>query len=129
MSAAFWLMIAVLGTALFAFISVVVWIESRQKERETHYRDEMSRRIAEAGDSGPILEYVRENAQADAAQVRMKARVAGLINMAVGVGLMIFLNALVAGAPVYLVGLIPLLIGVVLLIFSELMMRPGHRSG
>ena len=55
MSAAFWLMIAVLGTALFAFISVVVWIESRQKERETHYRDEMSRRIAEAGDAGPIV--------------------------------------------------------------------------
>jgi hypothetical protein len=128
MSAAFWLMIAVLGTVFFAFISVVVWIESRQKERETHYRDEMSRRIAEAGNAGPILEYVRENTRTDAAQMRTKARVAGLINMAVGVGLMIFLKALAAGAPVYLVGLIPLLIGVVLLIFSELMMRPGHRS-
>ena len=60
--------------------------------------------------------------------MRTKGCVAGLINIAVGGGLMIFLIALVAGAPVYLVGLIPLLIGVVLLIFSELMMRPGHRS-
>lgn len=123
MSAAFWWMVAVLGTASFAFISVVVWIAAREKEREAHYRDEMSRKIAEAGDAGPILEYVRENARADAAQMRTKARVAGLINMAVGVGLMIFLYALVAGAPVYLVGLIPLLIGVVLLIYSEFMMK------
>lgn len=125
MSSAFWLMVAVLGTASFAFIAVVVWVGAREKEREAHYRDEMTRRIAEAGDSGPILEFVRENARADAAQVRTKARVAGLIMIAVGVALMIFFYALVAGAPVYLVGLIPLLIGVVLLIFSEFMAKPA----
>lgn len=125
MSAAFWLMIAVLGTVFFAFISVVVWIESRQKERETHYRDEMARKIAEAGDSGPILEYVRETERVDAARVRIKARVAGLITAAVGVALMIFLYGVAPATSVYLVGLIPLLIGVVLLIFSEFMMNRG----
>lgn len=128
MSAAFWWMVAVLGAASMAFISVVVWIAAREKEREAHYRDELSRRIAEAGEAGPILEFVRENARADAAQAQTKARVAGLINIAVGIGLMVFLYELVAGAPVYLVGLIPLLIGVVLLIFSELMMRPGKTA-
>jgi hypothetical protein len=125
MSGAFWLMIAVLGTAVFAFISVVVWIGGREKEREAHYRDEMARRIAEAGDAGPILDYVRETERVDAARVRIKARVAGLITAAVGVALMIFMFEVAPATAVYLVGLIPLLIGVVLLIFSEFMMRPA----
>ncbi len=124
MSAAFWFMIAVTGTAFITFISFVIWFEGRRKEREAHYRDEMARKIGDAGDSGPILEFVRANAQADAKQVRLKARVAGLITIAVGAGLMIFLQQLVPTAAVYLVGLIPLFIGVVLLILSELMMKP-----
>lgn len=126
MSAAFWLMVAVVGTAILAFISVLVWLENRQKEREAHYRDEMARRIAEAADSAPVLEYVRETERADAARVRTKARVAGLITTAVGVALMIFLYQLVQGTAVYLAGLIPLLVGGVLLLFSEFMMRPAH---
>lgn len=124
MSSAFWFMVAVTGTALFTFISFIVWVESRRKEREQHYRDEMARKLAEAGNSGPVLDYVNANARADAAQVRLKARVAGLVTVAVGVGLMIFLHQLVPGTAVYLVGLIPLLVGVVLLILSELMMKP-----
>lgn len=123
MSAAFWLMIAVIGTAGVAFVPIIVWLDNRQKERQAHYRDEMARRIAEASDAGPVLEYVREIERADAAQTRTKARVAGLITIAVGIALMIFLYQLVQEAPVYLVGLIPLLVGVVLLIFSELMMK------
>jgi hypothetical protein len=124
MSAAFWFMVAVASTAFFTFITFVIWFEGRRKERETHYRDEMARKIADAGDSGPILEFVRANARADANQVRLKARVAGLITFAGGVGLMIFMHELVPTAAVYLVGLIPLLVGVVLLILSEFMMKP-----
>lgn len=125
MSAAFWLMTAVLGTAGVAFVLVVVWLASREKERETHYRDEMARKISEASDPAPILEYVRENARIDAARARTKARVAGLITIAVGFALIIFLFSLVPGTGVYLVGFIPLLVGVALLIASELMMRPA----
>lgn len=124
MSSAFWFMVAVTGTAFFTFITFVIWLEGRRKEREAHYRDEMARKVAEAGESSSILDYVRANAQADAEQVRLKARVAGLINLAVGVGLMILLYQLVPSAAVYLVGLIPLFIGVVLLILSEFMMKP-----
>jgi hypothetical protein len=125
MSSAFWFMVAVSGAVFFSFLSFIIWVEGRRKEREAHYRDEMTRKIAEAGDSGPILEYVKTNARTDAAQVRLKARVAGLVNIAVGAGLMIFLHELVPASAVYLVGLIPLFIGVVLLIFTELMMKPA----
>ncbi len=124
MSAAFWFMVAVAATVFFTFISFIVWFEGRRKEREAHYRDEMARKIADASDSGPILEFVRTNARADAKQVRLKARVAGLITIAVGAGLMIFLQQVAPTAAVYLVGLIPLFIGVVLLFLSEFMMKP-----
>lgn len=124
MSAAFWFMIAVTSTAFFTFISFIIWIEGRRKEREAHYRDEMARKIADAGNSGPILEFVQANARADAEKVRLKARVAGLITIAVGVGLMIFLYQLVPTAAAYLAGVIPLFVGIVLLILSEVMMKP-----
>lgn len=124
MSSAFWFMVAVASTAFVSFLSFVIWVDARRKEREAHYRDELTRKIAEAGDSGPMLEYVRANARADAEQVRLKARVAGLITFAVGGGLMIFLHQLVPATAVYLVGLIPLFVGVVLLILSEFMMKP-----
>jgi hypothetical protein len=45
-------------------------------------------------------------------------KIGGLVNIAVGVGLMIFLHALVHDAPVYLCGLIPGLIGVALLTYA-----------
>lgn len=124
MSAAFWFMVAVTGTAFFTFVSFIIWVEARRKEREAHYRDEMTRKIADAGDSSPVLEFVRANARADAEKVRLKARVAGLVTFAVGVGLLIFLHQLVPMAAVYLVALIPLFVGVVLLILSEFMMKP-----
>ena len=45
--------------------------------------------------------------------------------MAVGVALMVFLHQLIGGTPVYLAGLIPLLVGVALLVASEFMMKPA----
>jgi uncharacterized membrane protein (GlpM family) len=41
-----------------------------------------------------------------------------LITLAVGIGMMVFLKALERSEPAYLVGLIPLLIGVALLAYS-----------
>ncbi|MGB3394044.1 MAG: DUF6249 domain-containing protein [Stenotrophomonas sp.] len=121
--AALWLMIAVVGTALLGFLSVLVWLENRRKEREAHYRHEMARRIAEAADPTPVMEYLRGVEQADAARTRMKARMAGMVTAAVGVALMIFLHQAAPATAAYLVGLIPLLVGVALLIISEAIMR------
>jgi len=121
---AFWLMVAVVGTAIMGFISLVVWLGNREKERETHFRNEMAQRIADTTDPEPVLEYIRETERVDVARTRLKARVAGLITVAVGVALMIFFHQLVPANPVYLVGLIPGLVGVVLLVFSEFMTKP-----
>jgi hypothetical protein len=127
MSAEFWLMVAVCGTALLAFFSVLAWLDTRRKEREASYRNEMLRRIAEASDPAPLLAYVRDAERADVARTRTKARVAGLITLAVGAALTIFLHQ-IAGAPVHLVGLVPLFVGAVLLILSEFIMKPSGRA-
>ena len=55
-------------------------------------------------------------------------KIGGLINLAVGVALMIFLRALVGDEPVYLCGLIPGLIGVALLTYA-LFLAPKGRVG
>jgi hypothetical protein len=126
MSAAFWFMITVVATAGLSFAAVVVWLATRAKERGEQRRNDTIRRIMEAGNSAPALEYLRERERADAARIRNRVRLTGLVSIAVGVGLMLFLAAWVFGAPVYLAGLIPLLVGVALLIFSELFMSPKN---
>lgn len=126
MSPAFWFMIAVVATVGISFAAVVIWLATRAKEREDQRRSDTIRRIMESGDSAPVLEYLREMERAEWLRTRTKARLTGLVTMAVGAALMFFLAASVSGGPVYLVGLIPLLVGVVLLIFTEFMMKPTN---
>lgn len=121
--AALW-MISIIVTASLAFVSVMVWLENRRKEREAHYRNETARRIAEASDPAPLLEYARDLERADAAGTRTKARVAGLVTLAAGAALMVFLHQAAPGTAAWLVGLLPLLVGAALLLLSELILRP-----
>ena len=126
MSTAFWFMIAVTSTAFFTFLAFAIWFDGRQKERETHYRDEMARRISEAGDSAPILDYVRAVEASDAEKARLKFLVSGVVTAAAGAGLMVFLHELVTEFPVYLVGLIPLLIGLSLVVLAQFMTKSAR---
>ena len=124
MSAAFWFMIATLGTAGICFVGVVVWLAQRTKEREAHYRNELVRRFTESGDSAGALQYLRDVDRAEEEKQRNSALMGGLVNMAVGAALMVFLYALVPDVGVYLVGLIPLLVGLVLVIAASKIMKP-----
>lgn len=125
MDGSFWWMIAIIVAATMAFIPAIAWVDNNRKEREAHYRNEMAKRIADSSDASPLMDYVRETERIDAARVRMKARVAGLIVSAVGVALMIFLSQAMPGGPAYLVGLMPLAVGAVLLLLSEVFLRPS----
>ena len=126
MSVAFWFVIAVVGTAGLSFGAVILWLAARAKERGDQRRNDTIRKITEAGNSAPALEYLREVEKADAGRIRNRVRLTGLVTIAVGAALMPILAASVFGAPVYLAALIPLLVGVALLIFSELFMRPTN---
>ena len=106
--------------ALFSFLAVASWSEARRKEREAYYRSETLKKIAESSGEGAksALELIREQEKNSVRRRLEGMKIGGLVTAAVGIGLMVFLHGVVEHEePVYLVGLIPLLIGVALLIY------------
>jgi len=119
-----WMFLSIGAVALFVvFIPVTTWIDSQRKEREAFYKAETVRRLTESSGEGAkaAIELMREQDRMGRRKRNEGMKIGGLINIAVGVGLMIFLHALVSGEPVYLCGLIPGLIGVALLTYALLL--------
>jgi hypothetical protein len=113
-----WLFLAIGAVALFSFLAVSSWADSRRREREAFYRNETLKKIAEAGaGSANALEIMREQERNARERRRDGIRLGGLINLAIGAGLIIFLWKLTGDAVAW-VGLIPLFIGVAMLLHS-----------
>ena len=112
---------------VFSFLAVASWSKARLRERQAFYKSETIRKIAESQDGGAALEYLRESDRNTARQRREAQRVAGLVTLAVGVGVMVFLRRVPispdsgSDSSAYLVGFIPVLVGVALLIYSYLL--------
>ena len=110
------------AVALFSFIAVATWADARRKEREAYYRSETLKKVAESQAGASVLELFREEQRYADRKRREGLKIGGLVNLAVGLGLMILLGGLVHDEPVYLVGVIPLLIGAALLGYALFMM-------
>ena len=111
------LFLAIAASGMWAFVAVVSWADIRRREREAYYRHETMKKIAEMPpESG--LALLREEQRISSQGRRENIKVGGLSTLGVGIGLMIFLRAVDSRQPVYLVGLIPLLVGMALLIYS-----------
>jgi hypothetical protein len=108
--------LAVGAIALFTMISISVWSDARRKEREAYYKNDMLKKVAESQGAGAAsaLELLREENRLATVQRRQGLKTGGLIVAAAGLGLLIFLHALIHDAPIYLVGLMVLLIGAAL---------------
>jgi Domain of unknown function (DUF6249) len=116
-----WMFLSIGAVALFVvFIPLTSWIDSQRREREAFYKAETMRRLTESSSEGAkaAIELLREQDRMERTKKREGMKIGGLINIAVGVALMIFLRALVGDEPVYLCGLIPGLIGVALLTYA-----------
>jgi hypothetical protein len=102
--------------ALFSMISVSSWSASRQKEREAYYKNDMLKKIAETQGPGAAsaLELLREEAKIGSLRTKQGLKIGGLVCFAAGLGVLIFLKAMVTDEPVYLCGLIVMLIGAAL---------------
>jgi hypothetical protein len=114
--------IPVVGSiALFSFLGVASWSEARRKEREAYYMSETLKKIAESSGEGATsaLELLREKQRYHVKNRLEGMKLGGLITAAVGIGVMALLHGIAnEDGPVYLVGLIPLLIGLALSVYA-----------
>jgi peptidoglycan/LPS O-acetylase OafA/YrhL len=120
-----WMFLSFLVVSVFSFISVAVWAGTKHQERKDFYRSETLKKLAESG-SAAVLEYLREEERLDEkrrAEQRVRMfegnRLGGLILVVVGGVLTVTFYQLVPNMPVYLFGLIPIGIGLVLLVVSS----------
>ena len=114
------LFLAVAASGMWAFVAVVSWADIRRREREAYYKHETMKRISEMpGESG--LALLREDGRSAMTRRRENIKLGGLITSAVGIGLMIFLRAVDSNRPVYLAGLIAVLVGLALLSYSYIL--------
>jgi hypothetical protein len=116
--------IPVVGSiALFSFLSVAAWSDARRKEREEYYRNETLKKIAESSGEGAkaAIDLLHEQNRTVTKHRLEGMKLGGLITTVVGIGVMVLLHGLVNDEPVYLSGLIPLLIGLALLAYTFLL--------
>jgi peptidoglycan/LPS O-acetylase OafA/YrhL len=115
------LALALVLTGLFSFLSVFVWAHQRRREREAYYRSETLRRFSETAGAAPaLLVQALQEDEHNSVRRRLEAcRLAGVITLAVGIAMMVFIKAVDARSvePSYLVGLIPVSIGLGLLFY------------
>ena len=109
------LFLSVLFFSIFSFLAIATWAGDRRKEREAFHRSEMIRKLSEAGETGQAL--FREQERAAGRQQREGLKIGGVAAIAVGIGLSVFMWFLTGGNAVYLVGLIPFLVGCGLLAY------------
>jgi hypothetical protein len=121
--------------ALFSFVSIVIWAGTRYEERKGFYRSETLKKLAESGPTA-VIEYLREEERLNDKQQENRRRrsleeggLAGWILLVVGITLTIALHQIIRELPVYLLGLIPLGIGMVLLLRSLIGRHAGASGG
>jgi hypothetical protein len=112
--------------SMFTMIIFGIWFGTRKKEREAFYRSETLRRITEASGEGAkaAIDLLKEEERLKRIKDREGIKIGGLVCVAVGIALIIFLRVLVHDEPVYLCGLIPGFIGVALLGYVYFMAGP-----
>lgn len=114
---------------LFTFLAVASWAENRRRERETYYQYEFRKRLVEAGklDATELGMLIRSEAEVANERRRQGLIVGGLVLAGTGVGLLLGLR-FIEDAAVWMVGFIPLSIGVAMLLYTVLTPRQLPRT-
>jgi hypothetical protein len=119
------LFLAVGAMALFTFLAVSVFSESRTKERLAYHRHETLKKLAESTEQGAakVLELMHEEDRLKRRRQLEGLKLGGLIVAGVGLALTLFLYFLDAGQPdgVFIVGFIPLFVGLAMLLYATLL--------
>jgi hypothetical protein len=115
--------------AAFTLAVLTLWLEHQARQREANFRQETYRKMLEQ--PGGSVEAVRVLLREDEARRREEqaanARLGGMLAMATGVGISVVLYAITPAKRVFLVGLIPVLVGLVLFAQSLFIGRGSGR--
>jgi len=119
------LFLAVGAMALFTFLAVSVFSESRTKERLSYHRHETLKKLAESTEQGAakVLELMHEEDRLKRRRQLEGLKLGGLIVAGVGLALTLFLYFLDADQPdgVFIVGFIPLFVGLAMLLYATVL--------
>jgi hypothetical protein len=112
--------------ALFSFLAVATWSDSRRRERDAYYKSEMVRKAMEMPGATPATgqEFIRELQAIADRRRRENLKLGGLITAAVGIGIIVFLIGK-PGPQLYTLGAIPLFIGGALLAYAYVLAPRG----
>ncbi len=128
MDAAVFGLLAAASVAVFAFLSIVVWVQAQAAERKTRDRFALLKALAEnPGENAQrVLAYLREEEQGKLARKAVEERkgfmVGGMVCIACGIGLWVMIPTALG------VGLLVFLVGVALLPFG-FPSRGGSQGG
>lgn len=128
-NAGMWMFLTAGAVSLFViFIPLIVWIDNRRREREAFYKADTMRRLAESTGDGAkaAIQLMREEERLKRIKILEGMKIGGLINVAVGVALIVFLRFMLgggSGSP-FLCGLIPGFIGVAMLSYAMFFAAP-----
>lgn len=113
-----------------AFAIIIIWLTESRKEREAFQRGELLKNIAQSQGDGAerVLETIHRQEEEAQARRREGMKLGGLITLAVGIGLMIFLASVEPDNPVWTVGLIPALVGGALAFYALYLAPKGGRQ-
>lgn len=115
---------AIGAIGLFTFLAVVGWASERRRERETYYRYEFRKRLVESGQMTPtdLRELQRYEVETEFQRKRQGLLAGGMIVAGAGLGT-IFGLQFIEDEAVWMVGFIPLFIGLGMLLYA--LMAPG----
>ncbi len=118
-------LVPVVGSiAVFGYLAVHEWTESRRKEREAFYRSETLRRYSDSNQPDMLARFLAEEKAARhemRVQQRESLRLGGLVAMLAGIGLGAALAGLEPEEKLYMFGLVPFLVGLAILIYVYLL--------
>lgn len=113
-------LVLVVVMGMFVLAAIAMWTKQRRRDRSAFYAHELARRLAEGGEISEegALEMIREQGAEEYRRRREGLRVAGVVSIAAGLGILVFFSHIDAeNMPI---AVIPIFIGVALLVAAFL---------
>ena len=117
----------VIFVGLFMYLTFASWFSNRRKEREAFYKSEIFRRITGVAGEGAKLtiELLREEDRLKQIRGRDGKKIAGIINIGVGLALATCLLTVYHNVDsIAFIGLIPVFVGAGLLVYVYFLAAP-----